>query len=415
MRINFKGVAVENFKLSLNSIKTSKLRSLLTIAIIAIGITSLVGILTATDSLKALMNESFGKMGVNSFTIRSLYSQSGSSTSRSRQINRRNIGYQEALRFRELYSTPSIVAIWAPALNNATIKAGSQKSNPTISLYAVDQNHQIYEGVKIAEGRNINLRDLESLAFNAVIGSGVKKSLFKNESAIGKRITIGAISYQVVGVLEREGATFGGGVDNEVWIPLTNGRLNFLNESSFFTIGITPLEGSQEQAMESAEQLFRSIRRLTPIDNSDFRMVKADAFIEQTLKVLSYVTIAAFVIGAITLLGASVGLMNIMLVSVKERTREIGTRKALGATSTTIKQQFLIESIVIGQLGGVIGLLLGVGVGNLIAIIMRTPFVIPWLWIFVALFISLFVSLLSGYLPAKRASKLDPIEALRYY
>ncbi|MDD2583573.1 MAG: FtsX-like permease family protein, partial [Bacteroidales bacterium] len=213
---------------------------------------------------------------------------------------------------------------------------------------------------------------------------------------------------------EKQGATFGGGVDSQVWIPLSNARGVFLSENSFFSIGVIPLDENQTKAIDAAEQLFRSIRRLSPIDSSDFRITRSDAFMEGIMEVMSYVTIAAFIIGSITLLGAAVGLMNIMLVSVKERTREIGTRKALGANSKTIKQQFLFESIVIGQLGGLFGILLGIAVGNITALIMRGPFVMPWLWIFSGVAVCLLVSIASGYFPAVRASKLDPIEALRY-
>ena len=165
----------------------------------------------------------------------------------------------------------------------------------------------------------------------------------------------------MIGVLESQGTTFGGGIDNQVWIPLSNARAVFLSDNSFYVVGVIPELGTdQTKAIDAAEQLFRSIRRLSPIDRSDFRITKSDAMMEDIMEVMSYVTIAAFIIGAITLLGAAVGLMNIMLVSVKERTREIGTRKALGANSKTIKQQFLFESIVIGQLGGIFGIILGV-------------------------------------------------------
>ncbi len=214
-------------------------------------------------------------------------------------------------------------------------------------MRAVDENYITYSAAKISKGRGYKTRDLEAGTFSAIVGSGTLTSIFKGVAdPVGKIISVGAVRYEVIGVLESQGSTFGGGADNTVLIPVSNARNIFLNDNSYYVIGIMPKEGvNQEKAIDVAEQLFRSVRRLSPMDASDFRITRSDATMEEISKIMSYVTIAAFVIGFITLLGAAVGLMNIMLVSVKERTREIGTRKAHGANSKTIKQQFLLSQL----------------------------------------------------------------------
>ena len=198
-------------------------------------------------------------------------------------------------------------------------------------------------------------------------------------------------------------------------IPISNARSTFISDNSSFVVGITPLDfNSAEKAYDDAEALMRSVRRLSPIDITDFRLYKSEAMLSQLKSLMGIITLVAAVIGLITLVGAAVGLMNIMLVSVKERTREIGTRKALGASSKTIKMQFLYESIVISQLGCLFGVIFGILIGNVTAVVLKTSFVIPWVWIFAAIAVCFVVGIASGYLPAVKASKLDPIEALRY-
>jgi putative ABC transport system permease protein len=405
----------ENIKVSLTAVRSNRLRTGLTILIIAIGIMSLVGILTAIDAIKSSITSNFNSMGANTFTIQS---RGGSFQVLNRRVRSRShsyISYQQAMEFKERYHIPAAVAVNTWVSNLATVKYNSEQTNPNVGIEGTNENYLLADGLEINLGRNFTSYDLENASFVAIIGHDVVTTLFKGKNPIGENIIIGGNRYRVVGTLKSKGSSFGGGIDLRVIIPVTNARAVFSRPNQNFYIEIMPLNPSQaEEAIVEAEGLFRLIRRLAPYDDSDFNIERSDAMVEMMLDFMRYATTAAAVIGLITLLGAAVGLMNIMLVSVNERTREIGTRKAIGARSATIKQQFLFESIVIGQLGGLLGIVFGIIVGNLIGLLTGASFIIPWVWMLMGVSLCFMVSIASGYIPAVRASRLDPIEALHY-
>jgi len=271
-------------------------------------------------------------------------------------------------------------------------------------------------GLEIEKGRNFSLDDVNNNRNYVVIGSEIAGKLFPNKiDPIDKIVTIGSGRYKVIGTLKTKGSSMGMSTDNLCIIPYSNMRQYFSRPRMNYSINIKPNSTVlMDAAIGEAEGVFRVVRNLDPKDESDFNINKSDTLVEILLSSLKNIRFAAIIIGVITLFGAVIGLMNIMLVSVTERTREIGIRKAMGAKSRIIKQQFLFEAIVIGQLGGAFGIILGILIGNVVSLLLKTAFVVPWEWIGLGVFLCFIVGIVSGYFPAVKAAKQDPIEALRY-
>jgi putative ABC transport system permease protein len=383
--------------------------------IIAVGIMALIGILTAVDAIKNSINSEFTRMGANSFTIRNKEFNVHMGKRREKRKNFSQITYRQAKEFQEKFQFPALISISFRASHNATVKYLNEKTNPNIPVVGADNNYLTLSGYEVEKGRNFNEQEIISGSHTAIIGSELAENLFKKQAPEGKEISVGSARYKVIGVLKSKGSSFGFSDDKIVIIPMTIARQKFSDANNSYTISVLPAADMlTDFAVGEAESTFRRIRKLNFSDESDFEIAKSDNLANMLIENIQYVTIAATIIGIITLFGAAVGLMNIMLVSVSERIREIGTRKAIGATSRIIRQQFLLESILIGQLGGLVGIILGVVVGNIVSSAMGNPFFVPWGWVFFGIFVCFVVGILSGLLPAIKASKADPIEALRF-
>jgi putative ABC transport system permease protein len=405
----------ENLRIALNSIRSNLLRTILTVMIIAVGIMALIGILTSVDAIKNTINSEFTRMGANSFTIRNQEMKVHIGKRRERRKNYTAITYRQAKEFQDKYQFPSLVSISIRASGNATVKYHKVKTNPNIPVVGGDENYLNTSGYDVELGRNFSEQEVQTGKNVTIIGSELAETLFKKQKAEGKIISVGASHYKIIGVLKSKGSSMGFSDDKVVIIPLTNARQNYTGNDASYTISVMPSPGSSTDfAVGEAENTFRIVRKLGYADESDFDISKSDNLANMLIENIQYVTLAATIIGIITLFGAAVGLMNIMLVSVSERIREIGTRKAIGATSKIIRQQFLFESVLIGQLGGILGIILGILVGNMVSAAVGNHFFIPWLWILFGVLICFIVGILSGLLPAIKASKSDPIEALRF-
>jgi putative ABC transport system permease protein len=405
----------ENLKLALTSIAGNKARAIITALIIAIGIMALVGILTAIDGIKSSINSSFSNMGANTFNIKNRGNNVHFDVKGKAPKKYQTISKEQAYDFIREFNYPAVASLSVNASFASTVKHDSYKTDPNVMVMGGDENYLKVAGYELDRGRNFSTKEVGSAGNVALIGKEVKEKLFKNSDPVGASIFVGGARYRVVGTLKEKGSAMGFGGDRLVIVPLENARQVFARPNMSFVITVAIDDVAQlDFVTQEAEAVFRRVRHLPATAENNFEILKADNIAKELIDSLSYVTIAATVIGFITLLGAAIGLMNIMLVSVTERTREIGIRKSIGATSKVIRRQFLFEAIVICQIGGLGGVILGLISGNLVSMIFHGGFIMPWLWIISGLLLCVGVGLASGLYPAIKASKLDPIEALRY-
>ena len=408
---------IENIREGVKSILANKLRTILTALIIAIGITSLVGILTAIDGIRSSINQSFSNLGANTFYISDKRVDRGRRFGRSEKVYPR-IKYDQAKRFMKEYNGNSVATVNTTVTSAAEVKRASKVTNPNIMVKGADANYVKVEGYALEEGRNFSAFESQNGANVVLIGYEIRNALFEDdEQPLGETVSLLGSKFKVIGLLEEQGNSDGHtSADGTVIVPIETSRKISKNRALSYYIGMAINDPTQlEIAMGEATGIMRVIRKDEPGAQNSFQIKQPQSAAEKLEEITDYLRIGGFSIGFITLLGASIGLMNIMLVSVTERTKEIGVRKALGATPLRIRQQFLIEAIVITQFGGIFGILLGIGIGNIVSNFLNPGnFVIPWLWIGFGFLVGMIVGLISGYLPAYKASRLDPIESLRF-
>jgi putative ABC transport system permease protein len=421
--------AFDSLNLAWRTVRSNKLRAGITVAIIAFGIMALIGIITAIEAMNQSLKESFSSMGANAFNIRYKESRARigpsnddvSKTKRGLKVKKSNLGkpirLEEAEFFKANYAFPrSSVAIYRRGPGAQELHYQEKKTNPQITVWGGDENYIGVNGYQIELGRNLNNLDVQSGRNVCLVGSNVALKLFgdKPERCIDKIIKVGSTPYRVIGLLKSKGSSAMLRQDDMVLTSYTNVR-RFTNVSPSYLLGVIVTNVKElPVATDEAASVFRAVRKLEPTEESNFVVEKSDKFAELFIGFLSSITGAASAIGLITLIGAAIGLMNIMLVAVNERTKEVGLIKAIGGKSRYVRQQFLFESLIISLLGALFGIILGVLVGNIFGIILKTGFIVPWAWVAIGIIICSVVGLAAGIYPAMKAARLNPIVALRY-
>ncbi len=406
----------ENIRIALSSIRNQSLRTILTVLIIAIGITALVGILSAVSALENTISKDFASMGANTFNIQRYDFRSQSfGNNEDRKVNP-VISYKEVREFEDKFQYPyTETAISFTGTATAEVKYENEKTDPEIQVLGVNEFYLNNSGLNVESGRQFNYFDIRNNNNVAIVGSDFKDGLFKGMDPINKTISVRGAKFKIIGMLESKGSTFGNNQDLRVFIPIQHARSIFSQPNINYNLSVRVTNKELlDEAMDEAIITFRNIRGLSPVEDNNFGLERSDDLINRILSITSALNVAAWIISIITIFGSSIALMNIMLVTVTERTREIGVRKALGAKKNTIATQFFLETLVIGQMGGLLGILLGIGIGFAVSTALDFKFTTPWMAMFWATAITVIVAILAGSYPALKASRQEPIESLRY-
>lgn len=407
----------ENIRQALRAVRSNMLRSILTLLIIAFGITALVGILTAIDSAIFSLSDNFSRLGANSFQFRPAGTGIQGNRGGRQAKDGESISFDQAMNFKDRFQYPASITASLYCTRSATVKYGDEKTNPTVRMTAIDENFLEVKGAELSHGRNFTAVEARNGANKVIVGMDIVDKLFdeKPETALGKTVSISNIKFKIVGVQKSKGSSMNQNEDNQVMVPLLTGKRYYGVSRTNYDLAVAVDNAADiDNAISMATGIFRNVRGLKASQDNDFEIKKSGSLVDIIKENTVNLRAGAAAIGFITLLGAAIGLMNIMLVSVTERTREIGITKALGATRRNILIQFLTEAVVICQMGGIVGIFFGTLIGVGVAKAMSGPFVMPWGWIIMAILICMAVGLLSGLYPALKAARLDPIESLRY-
>lgn len=403
----------EILKLALDSLKANKLRSGLTMLGIAVGVFSVIGVMTVISGLQGSIENGLNVLGANSFQINK-YPALNFSDPRQRFANRQDIRYEQAARFKQLMGDSAQVGLMLRRGGRVATYL-DRRTNPNVALGGADENLITARNYEIAAGRNLGPDDVEFARPVALLGDELTRKLFPNENPLGRMVRIDGQNYTVVGLLGKKGSSFGQSQDNFAIVPITQFLETYGRRGRSISINVQAKSQAELEAVEeSAVGTMRLVRGLEPEDPNDFEIFSNDSLIEAFNKIAGTVAVGAFVISAIALLASGVGVMNIMLVSVTERTKEIGIRKSIGAKKRSILSQFLIEAVVLSLAGGLAGIAVGVVGGNIVAGMLNATAVFPWGWALGGMLVCSGIGITFGFYPAWKASSLDPIEALRY-
>ena len=407
---------IEVLRLAFAALGANKLRSGLTMLGITIGVFSIISVMTATGALQSSIESGLSFLGSNFFQFSKYPSFGGGGPqAASRYGNRRNITYEEATVYKRLMADTGATISLKVFDGNKRVTYGKLRTNPNINIVGTNENFLASNGYTIGEGRNFNETDIDLARSVVVIGTDVRKRIFPVEDPIGKLIKINEKNFTVIGVLAEKGSSFGGSQDAYTLVPITRFFENYGRVNR--TVNVATQSTSQQsyqKTFNTAIGAMRIARALKPGEENDFEAYTNDSLVSAFASIADVIRAGAFVISSVALVAAGVGIMNIMLVSVTERTKEIGVRKSLGAKKRDILRQFLVEAVFLSELGGLVGILLGAAAGNALARIASAAVLFPWGWALAGLAVCSVIGIGFGLYPAWRAASLDPIEALRF-